>query len=97
MYKTSLSQMDSLMLWKESIIVPLAKVPSSKGLSNYRPVALTSLVIEGLEKNVKRSLLAMSQSETILIIVLFYVLDCVNSCCKPNCLKTKIFNLKFLP
>lgn len=50
------------MLWKGSIIVPVAKVPSPKGLNDYCPVALTSLAMKGLEKIIKRSLVAMSQS-----------------------------------
>lgn len=54
--------MDVPALWKESIIVPVAKIPSPKGLNDYRPVALTSLVMKGLEKIVKKSLLAMSQN-----------------------------------
>lgn len=55
--------MDVAMVWKESIIAPMAKVPSPKGLNVYWPVALTSLVMKELEKIVKR-ILVMSQSVT---------------------------------
>lgn len=51
------------MVWKESIIAPMAKVPSPKGLNDYWPATLTSLVVKELEKIVKR-ILVMSQSVT---------------------------------
>ena len=42
-------------------MVPVAKVPSPKVLDDYRPVALTSLLMKGFERIVKRSLLVMTQ------------------------------------
>ena len=61
-FRFSLSQMNAPLVWKESVIVPVAKIPSPKELNDFRPVALTSLVMKGFEKIVKRSLLGMSQS-----------------------------------
>ncbi|KAG7499465.1 hypothetical protein JOB18_039315 [Solea senegalensis] len=49
-------------LWKESTIVPVAKVPSPKTLNDYHPVALTSVVMKSFERIVKKSLLAMTQT-----------------------------------
>ena len=48
-------------VWKESLVVPVANVPSPKMLNDYRPVALTSPVMKGFERIVKRSLLCMTQ------------------------------------
>lgn len=45
-------------LWKESIVVPVAKVPSPKVLNDYGPVVVISLVMKGFQKIAKRSLLA---------------------------------------
>lgn len=47
------------MIWKESVIVPVAKV---QVLNDYHLVALTSLVMKGLERIAKGSLLSVSQS-----------------------------------
>lgn len=60
-FQLSLSQNKVPMIWKESIVVPVAKVSSPKGLNDYRPVALTSLVMKGFEQIVKRGLLAMTR------------------------------------
>ena len=62
-FKLSLSQNCVPKLWKESIVVPVAKVPKPKELKDYRPVALTSLVMKGFEKIVKKSLLTMTQDK----------------------------------
>ena len=43
--------------WKESIIVPVAKSNTTKSLNDFRPVALTSLVMKSFEKIVKCLLL----------------------------------------
>ena len=43
--------------WKESIIVPVAKGNTTRGLNAFRPVALTSLVMKSFEKIVKCLLL----------------------------------------
>ncbi len=49
-------------LWKESIIVPVAKVPSPKNLNDYGPVALTSVVMKSFEHLVKKNLFFMTQT-----------------------------------
>lgn len=50
------------MIWKESIIVPVAKVQSPQVLNDYHLVALTSLVMKAFERIEKGSLLSVSQS-----------------------------------
>lgn len=50
------------MIWKEPVIVPVAKVQSPQVLNDYHLVALTSLVMKGLERIAKGSLLSVSQS-----------------------------------
>ena len=59
-FQLSLSQKKVPGVWKESVVVPVAKVPSPKVLNDYCPMALTSLVMEGFEHIVKRSLLVMT-------------------------------------
>lgn len=44
-------------LWKHSVIAPVGKSNTPKALNNFRPVALTSLVMESFEKNVKKQVL----------------------------------------
>ncbi len=43
-------------LWKQSTIVPVAKNSHPKTLNDYRPIALTSLVMKSFEKLIKREL-----------------------------------------
>lgn len=61
-FQLSLSLNKVPSLWKESIIVPVAKVSSPKTLNDYRPVALTSVVMKSFEHMVKKSLLSMTQT-----------------------------------
>lgn len=49
-------------LWKESIIVPMPKNNVPKSLNEYRPVALTSLIMKIFERIVKDALLTMVQA-----------------------------------
>lgn len=53
-FKCSLDQVPRL--WKQSTIVPVAKNKSPKGICDFRPVALTSLVMKAFEKLIKREL-----------------------------------------
>jgi len=43
--------------WKHSIIVPIAKCCPPKSLNDFRPVALTSLVMKSFEKIIKEAVL----------------------------------------
>lgn len=49
--------------WKTSPIVPVPKISNPKGLNDYRPVALTSLIIKSLERIVLNNLLSNVQHE----------------------------------
>lgn len=48
-------------IWKDSIIVPVPKIKSPVSLNDFRPVALTSLIMKTLEKIVKDELLKSVQ------------------------------------
>jgi hypothetical protein len=56
-FEMSLEQRRVPKAWKESIIVPVAKSNTTKSLNDFRPVALTSLVMKSFEKIVKCLLL----------------------------------------
>ncbi len=49
-------------LWKEAIVVPIRKTRYPKTLNDFRPVALTSLVMKCFEKFVRDKLLLKTQS-----------------------------------
>lgn len=51
-------------MWKHSIIVPVAKTKTPATLNDFRPVALTSLIMKTLEKIIKTEVL--SQVEVFL-------------------------------
>ena len=53
----SLDQCKVPKLWKESIVVPVAKTRTPRELNDFRPVALTSLVMKSFERLVKKELL----------------------------------------
>lgn len=59
-FSMSLEQRKVPRLWKESIVVPLAKCTASKQLNDLRPVA-TSWVMKSFEKLVKAELLNLVQ------------------------------------
>ena len=44
-------------LWKQSVVVPVAKVSRPQTLNDFRPVGLTSLTAKSLEKLIKAELL----------------------------------------
>ena len=48
-------------LWKQSTIVPVAKSSNPKSLNDFRPVALTSLIMKQFEKLVKSELVAKTE------------------------------------
>jgi len=48
-------------LWKQSIIVPVGKSKHPKSLNEFRPIALTSLVMKSLEKLIKAELLKTTE------------------------------------
>lgn len=50
-------------LWKESAIVPVPKTKVPKSLDDFRPVALTSLIMKAFEKIIKQEILAITQSQ----------------------------------
>ena len=49
-------------LWKDSIIVPVPKIRAPKTLNDFRPVALTSLVMKSFERIIKAEILSATQS-----------------------------------
>lgn len=61
-FRLSLSQQRVPHLWKQSVVVPVAKVSHLQTLNGVRPVALTSLVVKSLEKLLKAELLAKVES-----------------------------------
>ncbi|KAK0134267.1 hypothetical protein N1851_030177 [Merluccius polli] len=44
-------------LWKQSVVVPVAKISRPQTLNDFRPVALTSLIAKSFEKLIKAELL----------------------------------------
>lgn len=48
-------------LWKTSTIIPVAKVPKPSELNDYRPIALTSLVMKSFEHLVKKYIVSVTQ------------------------------------
>lgn len=50
-------------LWKDSVIVPVPKNKTPKSLTDFRPVALTSLVKKSLEKLVKDAVMDSVQDK----------------------------------
>lgn len=57
-FRLSLSQQRVPHLWKQSVVVPVAKVSHPQTLNDLNPVVLTSLVVKSLEKLLKAELLA---------------------------------------
>ena len=48
-------------MWKQSTIIPIAKNSRPKLLNDYRPVALTSLIMKSLEKLIKKEILGKTE------------------------------------
>lgn len=51
-------------LWKDSIIVPVPKSKYTKTLNDFRPMALTSLVMKSFERIVKDELMNTAQANS---------------------------------
>ncbi len=60
-FNLSLSQQKVPDLWKQSTIVPAAKSKHPKSLNDFRPIALTSLVMKSFEKLIKAELLKTTE------------------------------------
>ena len=61
-FNLSLSQQRVPSLWKQSTVVPVAKCNKPKTLNDFRPVALTSLVMKQFEKLIKAELVSKTGS-----------------------------------
>lgn len=51
------------MIWKSSTIIPIPKVKNPRELNQFRPVALTSLVVKNLEKILKEEVLSLVEGK----------------------------------
>ena len=49
-------------LWKQSTVIPVAKSKNPQTLNDFRPVALTSLVMKQFEKLIKSDLVSRTKS-----------------------------------
>ena len=61
-FNLSLSQQCVPSLWKQSTVIPVAKVSRPKTLNDFRPVALTSLVMKQFERLIKSELVGKTES-----------------------------------
>ena len=64
-FQSSLDQQHVSVLWKNSIIIPIPEASNPSVLNDYRPVALTSLVMNCLEKIVKSHILSHPEARPI--------------------------------
>ncbi|KAK0134020.1 hypothetical protein N1851_030427 [Merluccius polli] len=62
-FTTSLQLQRVPCLWEDSVIVPVPKIKTPKSLNDYRPVALTPLVMKTFEKIIKEEILGVSQTK----------------------------------
>ena len=60
-FQSSLDQHTVPLLWKTSTIVPIPKIPRPLEPKDYRPIALTSLVMKCFEKIMKTHILSQTQ------------------------------------
>ena len=63
LFQTSLDTASIPTVWKTSTVIPIPKTNNPKQLNDYRPVALTSLVMKTLEKLVKSLILPIIESQ----------------------------------
>lgn len=56
-FQMSVNQQRVLRSWKDSTVIPVAKTKHPKALNDFRPVALTSLVMKSFERLMKDALL----------------------------------------
>ncbi len=61
-FNLSLTQQRVPSLWKQSTVVPVAKINNPKTLNDFRPVALTALVMKQFEKLIKAELVAKTEN-----------------------------------
>lgn len=61
-FKLSLSLQKVPKIWKHSTVEPMAKTSHPKTLNDFRPIALTSLVMKCFEKLVKRVFLIKTEN-----------------------------------
>ena len=64
LYNQSLAQDTLPDSWKASAIVPVPKKPSPSKLNDYRPVALTSVVMKCMKRVVLQNLISMTATHT---------------------------------
>lgn len=50
-------------IWKASIVIPIPKINRARELQDFRPVALTSLVVKNLEKILKEEVLILVEGK----------------------------------
>ena len=63
-FSTSLSDLSIIpTAWKTSAVIPIPKTNNPKQLNDYRPVALTSLVMKTMEKLVKSLIGPITESQ----------------------------------
>lgn len=62
-FNCSLIEQRIPLTWKESVIVPVAKVKATKEPNDFRPVALTSLIMKSFERLVKTFLTTAVQEK----------------------------------
>ncbi len=60
-FQLSLNQQRVPRCWKQSTVIPVAKINHPKVFNDFRPVALTSLVMKSFEKLIKRDLLSKTE------------------------------------
>ena len=63
LFQTSLDIVSIQTVWKTSTVIPIPKTNNPKQLNDFRPVALTSLVMKTLEKLVKSLILTINESQ----------------------------------
>ena len=63
LFQTSLDTASIPTVWKTSTVIPIPKTNNPKQLNDFRPVALTSLVMKTLEKLVKSLILLITESQ----------------------------------
>ena len=63
LFQTSLDTGSIPTVWKTSTVIPIPKTNNPKQINDFRPVALTSLVMKTLEKLVKSLILPITESQ----------------------------------
>lgn len=50
-------------VWKDAVVIPVPKISSPKTLNDFRPIALTSIVMKAFEKLVKSEILKSTEQD----------------------------------